>query len=146
MIDRSLIRPRKGIPSSWRRKRASDASNGDWSRLRKYFSETFRDAVSWTKSFVLPFLPAIVIGTTVWLQRDLLLGFAQALWSRVYIRRSPADEYDDYRGANGWQEEISTSRSRSSKLDLKAYEKVRKPSFVDNLLLRTKAWRTSIDW
>lgn len=147
MIDRRLVRPKKGIPVNWRRKGDFNSNKRDWGRLTKHFSETLRDTITWTKLYVLPFLPTIIIGATAWLQRDLLLGIAQGLWSRVSIRRTQTDEEDEYRRNSGWQQPQDTSsHSWSSKLDLKAYEKVRKPSFVDSIMLRTKTWRSNNDW
>lgn len=113
VIERSLKRPRKGMPASWR-KNAGNNRGGDniLSRWKDGLLSFLRSSVDFTNNSVRPILPVLIVSSLIYFQRDSILFVTNSLINSVKsksfeIFRSKEKRYID--------DEVENSRARQRK-------------------------------
>eukprot|EP01040_Poterioochromonas_malhamensis_P007583 gene7583-8186_t len=114
VIERSLKRPRKGMPASWRKNTNNDRGGDNiFSRWKDGLLSFLRSSVDFTNNSVRPILPVLIVSSLIYFQRDSILFITNSLINSVKsksfeIFRSKEKRYIDD------EEENSRARQRKS--------------------------------
>lgn len=137
VINKNLARPSKGMPSSWRRSNVDKAVSNPlhkWkSQLREFFSKVWEPA----SKYVAPILPIILLGTTMWYQKQLLGNMVGYLLKSFRIRRDIAMEEKPVEEKRRWNP-FGKSKNRDNQrkgnhIDFGSLERANTLSLLDRV-------------
>lgn len=143
VIERSLRRPLKGMPASWRRPEAvAERRRREFARRVHAFQSSLWGIWRFGQLYIRPLLPYVVVSSAVWYQRDSISHLLQSLWKSLQSARySWSSRRPFFRARFPLPSQPSPPLSDKDKdrVDLEALNRALRQSFLEKLDLRRQA-------
>eukprot|EP00981_Chlorochromonas_danica_P002485 scaffold474_cov169-Ochromonas_danica.AAC.20 len=154
VIERALRRPASGMPLSWRRPGMPEEKEKKGSHLRRAgerLAQSLDKALTFSKVYVRPFLPAVVLASAVWFQRDSLGYLFKSFWKSLrglHFSRSPSpvrENKQPKRRVFGGTIQVPSlgtpSKQKKGTVDVAKLSKLSKLSPWERIGLKVREWR-----
>lgn len=148
------------MPDSWRRSGVDKPTSSPLHRWKTQLVEAFRKAWDRSKEYIVPVLPALLVSTAIWYQRESLNIIFSTIWksiSSIRLWKTKGNQQQVevkvpkrknrfmFGGNNAKEEEfvrkIKAPRVKVNRVDVLNLEGARKKSLWDKLALKFAIWK-----